>query len=394
MEKKKSVVALVPCADYNIDAVYRAVAQGISLLGGIEKFVSKEEKILLKPNLLGRADPKKAVTTHPAVFGAVGRLLRESGYAHVSYGDSPGPGSISVSKVAEGCGILQSAQALDIPLADFMHGIKTPAPDGLISKHFIIAGGVLEADAIINVCKMKTHALERVTGAVKNLYGCVQGFNKGAGHAKYPDAIRFARMLADLNKLLKPRLHIMDGIVAMEGNGPSSGTPVEMKVLLFSADPVALDSVFCRLVNLSQALVPTNVAGEQAGIGVWREDDIEILTPEGKITFRQVSELYGKADFQVFRGSSAKGYMQRLSSLVPALRERPVADPNLCIRCGMCVESCPVEGKAIFLDKKQDKAPRYDYKKCIRCYCCQEMCPAKAISVWRPIKQKKQGASD
>ncbi len=394
MEKKTSIVSLVPCAVYNEESVYRAVTQGISLLGGIEKFVSKEEKILLKPNLLGRADPEKAVTTHPAVFGAVGRLLRDCGYPHIAFGDSPGPGSISVSKVAEGCGILQSAQALDIPLADFMHGIKTPAPDGLICKHFVIAGGVLEAEAIINVCKMKTHALERVTGAVKNLYGCVQGLNKGAGHAKYPDAIRFARMVADLNVLLKPRLHIMDGIMAMEGNGPSSGTPVQMKVLLFSGDPVALDSVFCRLVNLSPALVPTNVAGEQAGIGVWREEEIEILTPEGKISFQQAADLYGKANFQVFRGSSAKGYAQRLSSLIPALRERPVADPKLCIRCGMCVESCPVEGKAIFLDKKLDKAPRYDYKKCIRCYCCQEMCPAKAISVWRPIKHKKQGAGD
>ncbi len=394
MEKKTSIVSLVPCAVYNEESVYRAVTQGISLLGGIEKFASKEEKILLKPNLLGRADPEKAVTTHPAVFGAVGRLLRDCGYPHIAFGDSPGPGSISVSKVAEGCGILQPAQALDIPLADFMHGIKTPAPDGLICKHFVIAGGVLEADAIINVCKMKTHALERVTGAVKNLYGCVQGLNKGAGHAKYPDAIRFARMVADLNVLLKPRLHIMDGIMAMEGNGPSSGTPVQMKVLLFSDDPVALDSVFCRLVNLSPALVPTNVAGEQAGIGVWREEDIEILTPEGKISFQQAADQYGKANFQVFRGSSAKGYAQRLSSLIPALRERPVADPKLCIRCGMCVESCPVEGKAIFLDKKLDKAPRYDYKKCIRCYCCQEMCPAKAISVWRPIKHKKQGTGD
>lgn len=391
---EKSVVVLVPCTTYEEESVYRAVAQGISLLGGIEKFVSKEEKILIKPNLLGRAEPEKAMTTHPAVFGAVGRLLRDCGYTHIAYGDSPGPGSISVSKVAEGCGISQSAQALDIPLADFMHGVKTPAPDGKICKHFVIAGGAQEADAIINICKMKTHALERLTGAVKNLYGCVQGFNKGAGHAKYPDAIRFARMLADLNVLLKPRLHIMDGIVAMEGNGPSSGTPVQMKVLLFSTDPVALDSVFCRLVNLTPALVPTNVAGEQAGIGVWREGDIDILTPDGKITFQKAAELYGKADFQVFRGSDAKGYVQRLSRFIPALRERPVADPQKCIRCGECVKSCPVDGKAIFLDAKQDKAPHYDYKKCIRCYCCQEMCPAKAISVWRPLKQKKQGASD
>ncbi len=384
---KKSIVALMPCSTYEEESVYKAVAQGISLLGGIEKYISPKENVLLKPNMLGKAVPEKAMTTHPAVFGAVGRLLQERGYPHITYGDSPGPGSISVSKVADSCGIMQSANKLNIPLADFMHGKQTPAPDGLICKQFVIADGALKADAIVNICKMKTHALERITGAVKNLYGCVQGYNKGAGHAKYPDAIRFARMVADLNVLLKPRLHIMDGIVAMEGNGPSSGTPVEMKVLLVSSDPVALDSVFCRLVNLSPALIPTNVAGEQAGIGVWREVDIEIITPDGKITFQQAADLYGKADFQVFRGSGAKGYALRLSRLIPALRERPVADPKLCIRCSACVKSCPVDGKAIYLDAKKDKAPRYDYKKCIRCYCCQEMCPEKAISVWRPMKK-------
>ena len=383
----KSVVALVPCSDYQQEKVYGAVATGISLLGGIERFVSKEEKILLKPNMLGKAEPEKAMTTHPSVFLAVARLLREMGYDHLSYGDSPGPGSISVMKVAEGCQIAQAAQAHSIPLADFIHGKAVPAPDGVICKQFTISNGALEADAIVNICKMKTHALERLTGAVKNLYGCVQGLNKGAGHAKYPDAIRFARMVADLNVLIKPRLHIMDGIVAMEGNGPASGTPVPMKVLLFSADPVALDSVFCRLVHVQPALVPTNIAGEQADVGVWREDQIEIETPEGMLTFEQAEKKFGNANFQVNRGSGSKGTIERLTRLIPALRERPVADEKLCIRCRACVESCPVEGKAIFLDPKKDRVPRYDYKKCIRCYCCQEMCPAKAITVYKPLSK-------
>lgn len=384
---EKSVVALLPCMDYEPQNVYKAVKAGITILGGIEKFVSKDERILLKPNMLGKAEPDKAMTTHPSVFAAVGRLLRENEYKYLTYGDSPGPGSISVEKVADGCGIAKAAQGLDIPLADFSHGTQVSAPGGLICKHFVISNGVLESNAIINICKMKTHALERVTGAVKNLYGCVQGFNKGAGHAKYPDAIRFARMVADLNVLLKPRLHIMDAVVAMEGNGPASGTPVEMKVLLMSADPVALDSVFCRLINLPPALAPTNVAAEQAGVGVWREEQIQIISPDGILSFEQAARLFGNERFDVYRGSGAKGYALKLGRLIPALRERPVADPNLCIRCSACVHSCPVEGKAIFLDPNRDKAPRYDYRKCIRCYCCQEMCPAKAITVHKPLSK-------
>ena len=128
----KSIVALVPCADYQRDRVYEAVSAGIELLGGFEAFLAKEHKILLKPNMLGRAEPEKAMTTHPEVFGAVGRLLREKGYKHLSYGDSPGPGSVSVLKVAEGCGIAPAAQALNIPLADFSHGRQVPAPKGVI----------------------------------------------------------------------------------------------------------------------------------------------------------------------------------------------------------------------------------------------------------------------
>ncbi len=388
--ERKSIVALVPCATYEAESVYRAVKQGISLLGGMEKFVSPTEKVLLKPNMLGKADPEQAMTTHPAVFGAVGRLLRESGYAHITYGDSPGHTFTNLQKVAEACGFHAPAQEMNIPMADFIHGRQVSCPEGRISKSFLVCNGALEADAIINLCKMKTHALECITGAVKNIYGCIPGVNKGAGHAKYPDAIRFARMLADLNKAIKPRLHILDGIVAMEGNGPTSGTPTNMGILIFSSDSVALDSVFCQLVHLSPALIPTCTAGEQASIGRWREEEIQVLAPEGELSIREAKLRYGKPDFNVRRSGMPGGIFKNLVRLVPGLQDRPVADPALCIRCGACVKSCPVDGKAIFLEAKQDIAPRYDYKKCIRCYCCQEMCPAKAIAVRHPMRRSQK----
>ena len=120
-------------------------------------------------------------------------------------------------------------------------------PQGVHAKRFMLARDVLDAEALVSVCKMKTHALEHITGAVKNQYGCVQGFHKAKGHTLYSDPVSFARMLGDLNRLVKPRLYIMDGITAMEGNGPTSGDPVPMHLLLLSTDPVALDSVFCHL---------------------------------------------------------------------------------------------------------------------------------------------------
>ena len=377
----KHTVALIPLSTYDQAQVDAAVRQGIALLGGIQQFVQPEEKIVLKPNLLNRALPQKAITTHPAVFGAVCKLLREEGYAHVSYGDSPGSPTTTPEKAAEGCGIAEAAARYNITRADFTTGSIVTYPEGKVAKSFYLCKGVQEADAMINICKMKTHALERITGAMKNLYGCITGVNKATGHAAYPNSDIFADMLADLNMCIRPRLHVMDGIMAMEGNGPASGTPVAMNVLLFSADPVALDAVFASLVHLSPEAVPTCVSGAKVGLGVMDEASIQVATPEGILTVAQAREKWGKADFDVFRGVIKKGFLVNLMTQLPFLQHRPKVDLKKCIACGICEESCPVPEKAVHSGKGQ-KA-KYDYQKCIRCYCCQEMCPVKAIDVYR-----------
>ena len=378
---EKARVACVPCADYTQERVDEAVRQGVALLGGIERFVSREERILLKPNLLGKALPQRAVTTHPAVFSAVARLMREAGYTRLSYGDSPGNPAATPEKAAECSGILAEARKWDIPLADFHGGAPVEFPAGRACQSFYLCNGVRQADAIINLPKMKTHALERITGAVKNMYGCIWGPNKAMGHARFPYSQAFADMLADLNACLRPRLHILDGVEAMEGNGPTSGTPVHMGVLLFSDDPVALDSVFARLVGLEPALAPTCLRGSLAGLGQMEDAQITVLTPEGEMTPAQAAARYGKMDFSVFRGKMKKGLTAKLLPLLPFLQDRPRVNRRLCVGCGLCQQACPVESKAVKAGK--GKKARYDYRKCIRCYCCQEMCPQKAISVHR-----------
>ena len=165
----KHTVALIPLSTYEQSAVDAAVCQGVKLLGGIGQFVQPGEKIVLKPNLLARALPQKAITTHPAVFSAVCRLLREEGYDHLSYGDSPGNPTTTPDKAAEGAGIAEAAAKYQVEKADFASGSIVPFPEGHTAKSFYLCKGVQEADALINICKMKTHALERITGAMKNL---------------------------------------------------------------------------------------------------------------------------------------------------------------------------------------------------------------------------------
>ena len=157
----KHIVVLIPLGSYEQPLVDAAVREGFELLGGVEKFVHPEEKILLKPNLLARALPQKAITTHPAVFSAVCRALSEAGCKHLSYGDSPGNPTTTPDKAAEGAGIAEAAEAFGVQKADFASGSVVPFPEGRTARSFYLCNGVQQADALINVCKMKTHALER-----------------------------------------------------------------------------------------------------------------------------------------------------------------------------------------------------------------------------------------
>ena len=375
----KSKVVLLPCGEYDEEKVYTLLKQGLYLVGGVEALIPKDAKILLKPNLLKRAEVEKAVITHPVVVGAFARILRENGYEQIVLADSCGHGTTQA--VIRGTGMDTYLEKYQIPAIDYSEGIKVDYPQGIQAKEFILPKELLEQNCVISLSKMKTHALERITGAVKNSYGFVYGFHKAKGHTQYPSADSFARMLIDLNKCVAPKLYVMDGIVAMEGNGPGSGDPVQMNVMLMSTDPVALDSVFSRLVYLKPEMVPTNYHGEKMGLGTWKEEEISLLTPDGEISMSEAVKRYGNPQFNVDRTEVRKNIWTRMAGALNIFQKKPYIENDKCVHCGICVQSCPVPGKAVDFRKGKDKPPVYDYKKCIRCFCCQEMCPKKAIQV-------------
>lgn len=375
----KSKVVLLPCGEYDEEKVYTLLKQGLYLVGGVEALIPKDGKILLKPNLLKRAEVEKAVITHPVVVGAFARILRENGYEQIILADSCGHGTTQA--VIRGTGMDTYLEKYQIPAIDYSEGIKVDYPQGIQAKEFILPKELLEQNCVISLSKMKTHALERITGAVKNSYGFVYGFHKAKGHTQYPSADSFARMLIDLNKCVAPKLYVMDGIVAMEGNGPGSGDPVQMNVMIMSTDPVALDSVFSRLVYLKPEMVPTNYHGEKMGLGTWKEEEITLLTPDGEISMSEAVKRYGNPQFNVDRTEVRKNIWTRMAGALNIFQKKPYIENDKCVHCGICVQSCPVPGKAVDFRKGKDKPPVYDYKKCIRCFCCQEMCPKKAIQV-------------
>lgn len=372
-----SRVALVGCASYDPGDVAAAVARLVDLLGGIERFVRPGETILLKPNLLFGRSPERAVTTHPSVFRAVAEIAQRGG-AIVEYGDSPGFGRPEAA--ARHAGLLQVAEELGVRLADFETPETVSNPRGRLVKQFTLARGVLAADGLISLPKMKTHGLTRITGAIKNQYGCIPGFLKAEFHGRLTDVDLFSQMLVDLNLLLRPRLVILDGIVAMEGNGPGHGRPRPMNVLIGSEDPVAVDATVCRLIDLDPQLVPPIVHGEAAGLGT--ASDIEVVGDP--------ATQFASADFDVYRAvrptsgtfSGRRRWVRVVQRLLVA---RPIIRAARCTRCGACIEVCPVTPKAIaFTHAKRLAPPTHHYERCIRCYCCQELCPAGAIEIAVP----------
>lgn len=369
-------VALIKCDSYGYEKVRDAVKRGLDLLGGPLLFAGLGERILLKPNLLSADPPEKASTTHFIVFKAVADILKSTG-AELTYGDSPG--FHTPEAAARKNRIAEAADELGIKLADFHKGEDVSYSAGIQNKKFHIAKGVLESDGIISLPKLKTHGFARMTGSIKNQFGCIPGPLKGEFHVRIPNANDFAKMLVDLNMLLKPRLYIMDGIIAMEGNGPRSGTPKNMKVLLMASDPVALDAVVCRIINLNPEYVPTIKYGYEAGLGVYKEKDIELLGDNIE-DFIDKEFVVTREPIKPYTPGNSIQFLRNL--LVP----KPYIEQDKCIRCGVCVKMCPVNPKAVdWHDGDKTKNPSYFYKNCIRCYCCQELCPESAIKLKVPF---------
>lgn len=365
-----SKVVVIKCSSYDEDEVYNKIKKAVEDLGGIKNFIKEDENILLKPNILAPVKPEQGVTTHPAVFKAVAKILLENNYKNIKYGDSPGGGPMETA--ARMSGIAQCAKKLGIAQADFSDGSNVEFKSGNICRNFYIAKGVQQSDCIISISKLKTHQLTMITGAVKNQFGCVYGKNKAAFHKLFKDRLDFCKMLIDLNLLLKPRLYIMDAVVSMEGNGPFAGNPVHTNAILLSADPVALDYTACKLIGVDPDSVQTIVLGKKYGLGEYG-NSVEIRCED-------VFESLVNKNFKRVKTNVMEKIGKKLFGNMDLFRKVPVIDKKLCTGCGKCVEICPVESKAVCF-KEKGVNPDFKYHECIKCYCCQETCPKKAISI-------------
>lgn len=360
-------VAIKRCEDYADEKVYAAVKEAVELLGGPAMFVAEDDLILLKPNLLAGRPPEAAVTTHPSVVRAAIRLVREAGGTPI-VGDSPGIGN--ARKIAGKCGILEVCESLGVPFVDLKTLTIAENPDGHTFKRLEVAREAVEVDGIINLPKLKTHAQMLLTLGVKNLFGCVPGKLKPQWHLSAGvESSHFAGMLLDLYGFLKPRLTIMDGIVGMEGNGPGSGEPRKLGVVLASPDAVAMDTVIAGMVGVKTADIPILKEAQRRGLAGSDPGNISILGETGGSVRVKDFKLPPVSDTN-FASRFPYFIDKRLRK---ALTARPHIERTDCTLCSVCVEVCPAG-----VMTRTDRIA-IDYDRCIRCYCCQEMCPEGAI---------------
>ncbi|MDI6739783.1 MAG: DUF362 domain-containing protein [Candidatus Edwardsbacteria bacterium] len=357
-----SRVSLVKCSSYDLDEISQAVSKAVDLLGGISSFIKPGNKILLKPNLLQAARPEDMITTHPAVVEDVIVLVKQAGGVPM-LGDSPAGAFNSVENYWRTTGMWDVCKKHNVELVQFEKGgVSQKERHG---RKYHIAKSVTDADVIINLPKIKTHGLTLLTCAVKNMYGVIPGLKKSNYHKEAPKPWEFSAIVVDVYALAKPHLTIVDGIVGMDGAGPSAGKQKPLGLVLAGADGVAVDAVVTHLMGKRPLSIPTTKLAHNQKLGEAELHKIELLGDRYEV----------RRDF-TWPPNWFYAFVPRKLARVAAklFWIRPVIDAKKCVNCGFCVESCPVSALSAGV-----RIPEFNYRLCINCLCCQEVCPHHAV---------------
>jgi uncharacterized protein (DUF362 family)/NAD-dependent dihydropyrimidine dehydrogenase PreA subunit len=360
------LVTIEPCPGYEPTAVAAALERLLAPLGGMAAFVRPGERVLLKPNMLAAKPPERAVTTHPALLRAVIVAVQAAG-ATVLVGDSPGIGG--QRRVAERSGMLAVIEETGAELVAFEETADVGG-SGMF-KRFQLARPYLEADRVINLPKLKTHEMMTMTCGVKNLFGAVVGTAKAGWHLKAgADRELFARMLLEIYQLRPPDLTIVDAVLAMEGDGPGSGDPRQVGLLLAGTNPVAVDVIAAEVAGIPKKLLYVERAAQRLGLA--GADRSTITTAGLPLEAARVPDfrLPHISDVQFGLPAFLKNRLRHY------LTSRPEADPAKCRLCGVCRDACPPRAITV-----AEGRLRFDYHRCIRCFCCRELCPDAALTV-------------
>jgi uncharacterized protein (DUF362 family)/NAD-dependent dihydropyrimidine dehydrogenase PreA subunit len=376
MNDSTAIVSVKAVPDYDPERIEVALRACLEPLGGMGVFVRPGQRVLVKPNLIGAFPVKRAATTHPAVVRAVIRLAQQAG-GRVKVGDSPGMGTLD--RAVQVAGLAPVLAETGAELADCSVPHEFEAPENVVGRRLALTNALLETDVIISLPKLKTHAQMMFTGALKNQFGLIPGALKSQWHFRLQQSEWLASLILDVNRVARPALAIMDGVIGMECMGPTGGKPRFIGVLLAGRDFAAVDTVACQLIGLDPMRVPLLAAARQQGFGQTVLDSIQLAGDDWRAIrvpdFEKVEQLV-----EVLR------LLPLPKSALRWIRRQWTARPRIiggkCSHCGICEKGCPVSGAAIHPMLAPEQ--QVDDERCITCYCCHEFCPQQAIELSQP----------
>lgn len=374
-----ALVSIVETPHYSLPEVRGAVRRHLELLEG-SALPQPGMKVVLKPNLLMKRRPEEVTTTHPVLVEAVVLELQALGITDITLIDSPGGpyNPTLLEGIYRASGLAEVAERTGITLNADCTFVHKYFPQGETSREFNILTPLTQADYIINLPKIKTHGMTTMSGSVKNLFGSVPGLQKPELHFRFPNNEEFCNMLVDLSLLVAPQLTIVDGIIAMEGDGPSGGKPKQVGLTLASTNPYYLDLIQAAVMGLEPEQVATVNHAIRRGLCPATVGEVELV---GDLS------AFGNHAFVLPKSSRTVDFISHVPPFLrkPAnwLRQKwltphPIIRTQDCVGCGKCAESCPAH--TIHME---DHKAVIDYSNCIRCYCCHEMCPVRAIDIRR-----------
>ena len=360
------------------DDVEKAVFDALNAIEAKSLMKNQGMKILLKVNLLSAKPPERAVTTHPSVVRAVIRWLKQFNPSKIYVGDSSGGSALNSTAVALKTSGIQAVcdeeGVIAIPLEKTERKIY-PVPNPLILNEIVSTNLLEDVDLIVNLPKIKTHSQCILTCCIKNMFGTIILTKKAEKHARFPSIDQFCSALVDIYSVSKPQLTVVDGFLAMEGNGPGAGDVVDdLKIILAGYDGIALDTLVCKIIDLDPAKVLYIEKGAIKGIGSSNLEEFEIIGQSIESVFRP------------FKLPRVMPISLRLPSVISEyigdkiFKSTIKIDKEKCKLCGTCWKNCPVDALTPPNELKiGEYVPIWNKEKCISCYCCAELCPYEAV---------------
>ncbi len=276
--------------DEDIELLKVKIAETVALaVGSIDAVVKEGETVLIKPNLAFQAPPESFSVVDPRIIEALVSYLKESSKAkEVWVGDNPSLGlHVGRARPAfEAAGMKAAAErggADRVIYFDEEELVEVDIPGAKVFKKASIFKPLLEADRVINLPKMKTHLAGIVTLGIKNWQGVIPNVHP-SGQQQDVHRLDLGQKCADLLRVREADLTLVDGLIAMEGQGPHAGSPVEMNLLIAGARTVAVDAVAAHIMGFETVEVPAIRIAATDGLGVREMDEIEVAgTPISEV---------------------------------------------------------------------------------------------------------------